>query len=447
MKKFSKVLAIGLSMTMLGTVLVGCGGSDKGPQPVKETETTTQQESGKTSEAEAAPVVEPVTLRTVSSFGGTDPSAPMYEAAIKSFQEANPHVTVEDQSAVADEPWKSMVQTDFAAGNEPDVIFYFTDVNSKTIVEQGKVVSIDEIRKVYPDYASNIYPAAIKGAAYTDGVTYGVPVRGYYEGIYCNKDLFEANGLDLPTDWGKLETAVKTFASKGITPIAAALGHIPHYWIEHFILAEGGVKDHSNRNITEVRDTWVNGLTHFKEFGDMGAFPVDTAVAQHDIVTQTFADKKAAMFIDGSWALDKFDPETTTIMPIPDAGKGKKDPTEIIAGFSQGFFITKKAWDDPAKRDAAVKFVEHMTTTPMVKEFVVTAGGAAPAADIGPIKGLSPLSLQGTAMAGAAKSSDVAIDAWLAKPAWDYLTSKVPGIAAGKDDPAKVVDEVIKLNQ
>ncbi|MFQ9696360.1 MAG: ABC transporter substrate-binding protein, partial [Zhenhengia sp.] len=142
--------------------------------------------------------------------------------------------------------------TDFSAGNEPDVIQFFTDVNSKTLVEQNKVVSIEEIRSEYPDYASNINPAAMDSAKCYDGKQYAVPTHGYYEGIFCNKDLFEANGIELPTDWAKLEAAITGFAEKGITPIAAALGHIPHYWIEHLILAEGCVQDHSNRDVVVV---------------------------------------------------------------------------------------------------------------------------------------------------------------------------------------------------
>ena len=54
-----------------------------------------------------------------------------------------------------------------------------------------------------------------------------------------------------------------------------------------------------------------------------------------------------------------------------------------------GYFITKKAWDDPAKREAAVKFVEHMTSDEVLSTFVTTEvtalkNGASPA-------GLNPL--------------------------------------------------------
>ncbi|MGL4737131.1 MAG: ABC transporter substrate-binding protein [Cellulosilyticaceae bacterium] len=443
MKKFSKVLALGLAATMLGGVFVGCAKDEPTPEP---TQTTDKTETPATETPATETPAAPVTLNTVSMFGGTDPMAEIYQSSVKTFMEANPNVTVQDQSATADDAWKSSVLTDFAAGNEPDVIFFFTDVNSKTLVEQNKVVSIDEIKAKYPDYASNILPGAMTSAACTDGKQYAIPVRGYYEGIFCNKDLFEANGLELPTTWDNLTAAIKGFKEKGITPIAAALGHIPNYWIEHFILAEGGVAGHSNKDVAAVKDIWVKGLSHFKEFNDMGAFPADTAVAQHEIVSAAFADKKAGMFLDGNWAIGNMkDQDNTVILPIPPAPGSPKDPTEIIAGFSSGYYITRKAWDDPAKQAAAVAFVQHMTTSDLIGQFVVEAGGGAPAAQV-TISGLSALGTQGSQMAGEAKASDGAIDGWLAKPAWDYLLGKVPGIAAGKEDPATVVDEVIKLN-
>ncbi|MGL6173909.1 MAG: ABC transporter substrate-binding protein [Cellulosilyticaceae bacterium] len=452
MKKFSKVIALGVTATMMGSLFVGCSSTDQttsAPAAEKQAEATPEkkEEPAKEEPAKEEPKVENVTIKTVSMFGGTDPMAGIYKESVDKFMAANPNVKVEDSSATADEQWKSNVLTDFAAGNEPDVIFFFTDVNSKTLVEQGKVVSIEEIRKEYPDYASNILPAALDSAKCVDGNQYAVPVRGYYEGIFCNKDLFDKYNLELPTTWENLEKAITTFSENNVTPIAAALSHIPHYLIEHFILAEGGVAEHSNQDIAAVKDTWVNGLTLFKTFNDMGAFPKDAATTKHEIVQTQFANKEAAMFIDGNWAIGNMtDQENTVLVPFPGVGNGKKDPSEIIGGFSSGYYITKKAWDDPAKRDAAVKFVESMTTTELIKGFVSAAGGGSAAADIGVIDGFTPLAISGSDMAVKATAVDAAIDSWLNKAAWDYLLSKAPGIAAGKEQPTAVVDEVIRIH-
>jgi len=186
--------------------------------------------------------------------------------------------------------------------------------------------------------------------------------------------------------------------------------------------------------------------TNFKTFADMGAFPIDTATSKHELQQQAFNDGKAGMFFDGNWVIEGItDKDNTVIVPMPGTGNGKKDPSDLIAGFSSGYYITKKAWDDPAKRDAAVKFVEHMTTTDLIKQFVVAASGGAPAADIGAVEGLNKLAAAGAKMAGEAKQCDSAIDGWLSKAAWDYLLGKVPVIAIGKEDAAAVVDKIIEI--
>ena len=97
-----------------------------------------------------------------------------------------------------------------------------------------------------------------------------------------------------------------------------------------------------------------------------------------------FTEGKAAFLIDGSWKvggivgacqsdpndpatldsakLDKFD---VTYVP----GKGDRKATDLVGGLSSGYFITRKAWDDPVKRDAAVSFVEYLTSDEMVPKF------------------------------------------------------------------------------
>lgn len=443
MKKFSKVLALGLATTMLGGVFVGCTKQEDPKPPVTDNKT-----DNKTDDKPADKPAEPVTLRTVSMFGGTDPNAVTYDKLQKEFTDANGHITLQDESATSDETWKASVITDFSAGNEPDVIQYFTDISADPIIEQGKVVSIDEIRKEFPNYASNISNAALTAARNSDGVSYAVPTHGFYEALYVNEDLFNEHGIDLPTDWAKFEAAVEKFSALGITPISVALGDIPHYWIEHLILAEGGVADHGNRDIASVRDSWVNGLNYFNTLGQKGAFPIDTASTKNDIVQTAFINGEAAMFLDGSWAVGALQENPGIIaMAVPGTGNGKNDGRQFVSGFSVGFYITQKAWNDPAKREAAVKYVEYMTSTDAIAQYVTVAGGGAPAADVGELDGLSKLGQSGSAVVGGASAVNMPIDSWLSKPAWDFLRQNVPLIAAGQVDAGEVVDEVIRLNE
>ena len=92
MKKFSKVLALGLAAAMLGGVFVGCSQEPATPAEEKPAvEKSAEEKTGEEKPVEEA--AKPVTLRVVSQFGGTDPNAVTFENHIKKFQEANSHVT------------------------------------------------------------------------------------------------------------------------------------------------------------------------------------------------------------------------------------------------------------------------------------------------------------------------------------------------------------------
>lgn len=63
-----------------------------------------------------------IVLKTVSMFGGTTPGAKVYQDINEKFMKEHENVTIEDDSQICDEEWKTKVAVSFAVGNEPDVI-------------------------------------------------------------------------------------------------------------------------------------------------------------------------------------------------------------------------------------------------------------------------------------------------------------------------------------
>jgi raffinose/stachyose/melibiose transport system substrate-binding protein len=326
------------------------------------------------------------------------------------------------------------------------VAFYFTGPDAKQLIDNKKVVSVEDIKAQYPDYAKNISEAAMGFMKEFDGKHYAVPIRGYYEGLFCNKDLFDKYSLELPADWSKLEAAVKKFSAEGVIPFAVSFSDVPHYFIEHLILAEGGVPEHSVNPKDTYPASWVKGLSYFKTLKDMGAFPKDVNATKNDITSNLFYDKKAAMIIDGSWFIGGLkDPENTVVMPMPPTPGGKKDPTDIIGGFSSGFYISTVAWNDPDKRDACANLVMHMTSKDAIAAFAKVAGS--PAADVPAPADMSSVMKAGIEMGGKAKGIDSPIDSRLNKEAWTYFVSQIGALADGETTPEKLLDEVVLRNK
>ena len=161
-----------------------------------------------------------------------------------------------------------------------------------------------------------------------------------------------------------------------------------------------------------------------------------------------FGDGEAAFLIDGSWKVghfvenyaDTLDDYVVSYVP----GKGDRSASEAIGGISMGYFITRKAWDDPAKREAAVAFVSHLTSDEVLSTFVTTevtalVNGAKPS-------GLNALQ-QSAADANASITGVVgAVQDTITGEAKGDLFANIQNVVTGKMTAEEAVESAIKLN-
>ena len=302
----------------------------------------------------ASALAEGVTLRTVSCFAGEDAAAIAYVELLKAYEEQTGD-TVEDASATSDESWKARVLSDFAVGNEPDVLFFFAcSADSAPILR--RTVPIAEINAAYPE----LRLAESEVLREPDGEIYAIPARPYYEGLFVNTDLFERYRLPLPDTWAHLEEAVAGFRAAGIVPIAVSLSDIPHYLAECAVLSCATPEEYAARpaRFEDVPQSWLDGMARIRRLYELGAFPEDVLNTSEDAASQLFRDKRAAMQFDGSWfanTLPESAMDTTAVLPVPSGGRA------VIGGVSMGFYLTRRAWDDPTRRDAAVGLLAWLT--------------------------------------------------------------------------------------
>ena len=121
----------------------------------------------------------------------------------------------------------------------------------------------------------------------------------------------------------------------------------------------------------------------------------------------------------------------------------KREDT-YIGGISMGYFITRKAWNDPQKRAAAVEFVSQLTSDETLSTFVKTEftalkSGAVP-------ENLNSLE-QSAADCNAALTGVVgAVQDRMSAAAKDYLFTNIRRIVTGKITPEKAIEAALKLN-
>lgn len=403
------------------------------------------------------PAKEPVMLNVVTSYGGDDGNRKNFEAAVKSYEEATGN-KVNDGSATSNEEWKAKVLTDFETGSEPDVLFFFTNADAEPFISAGKVVSIDEIRAEYPDYAANMKDSMM--AVASDGKQYAVPSSGYWENMFVNKSVLDACGIEVPGPdytWDQFLADCQTILDNGYTPIACSLVEVPHYWFEFAVMNNGSLAnqlevptvDADGKLVDDAAaQKWIAALNDLKELYELGYFPKNTLTATDAETVAMFGDGEAAFLIDGSWKVghfvenyaDTLDDYVVSYVP----GKGDRSASEAIGGISMGYFITRKAWDDPAKREAAVEFVSHLTSDEVLSTFVTTevtalVNGAKPS-------GLNALQ-QSAADANASITGVVgAVQDTITGEAKGDLFANIQNVVTGKMTAEEAVESAIKLN-
>lgn len=462
MKK--RVLALVLASAMVFS-LAACGSKETGSdQPTEQTEA--EAEDGTEAEApeEAEEVVtSPVELNVTTTFAGEDGNAQNFKSAVEAWC-AETGNTVADSSATSDETFKTRVVTDFETGSEPDVLFFFNGADANSFIEAGKVVSIDDIRAEYPEYASNMNDDLIADSL-VDGKKYAVPVNGYWEAMFVNTEVLDAAGVAVPGadyTWDQFLEDCQKIKDAGYTPIACALGNIPHYWWEFAIFNHTSPETHvqvPESVDSEQGQAWVAGMEDIKALYEAGYFPDNTLSATDDETFAMFTEGKAAFLIDGSWKVGgivsacQSDPEDASTLDteklakfdvtyVP--GQGDRKATDLIGGLSMGYYITTKAWEDPDKRAAAVSFVEYMTSDDIVPVFAQHTASAlknAPAVDE---SAFNPLQVKAMAMMSGVTSLTGAVQDIFQGDCRVSTFDGMPEIVTGKVSAVDAVEEGIE---
>ena len=441
-----KTITLLLVLVMVLAVFAGCTPLPADtPDPGQETAETPKDVE--TPEEPAAPVK----ITVVTSYGGDDGNRGNYEAAVAGY-EAETGNTVLDASATSNEEWKAKVMADFETGTEPDVLFYFLGVDANAIVKADKVVSLEEIREVYPDYASNMKEEMLVPSP-ADNVVYGVPSSGFWESMFVNTKVLEAAGVEVPGanyTWDQFLADCEKIKDAGFTPVAVSLQEVPHYWFEFTVYNNGNTANHLDMPANETDaagQKWASGFEDLKQLYDLGYLPGNTLTATDAETVQLVAEGEAAFLIDGSWKVGYFvencaeNLEDFVLTYVP--GKGERKATDIIGGISMGYYITRQAWEDETKRDAVVKFVQYMTRDDVLSTFVTTEvtalkNGATPS-------GLNTIQQSAADMCGGVTSIVGPVQDSLSPEARADLFANVKNIVTGKMTAGEAIKSALTI--
>jgi raffinose/stachyose/melibiose transport system substrate-binding protein len=438
MKKSTKIITAMLMLVAMVTMVVGCGSQASDNSKAQTEKKNEKKVEEKKEEKKEDKKEEAQEIRVVTYFTGQDAWAGPFQEAVKLFEEKYPNIKVKDESTPTQgEALRTKVRTDFASGNEPDVCMFFTGVDTIPLLESGKVVPWDEYLEADKEWAKNFAPAAMKSVEY-EGKVYALPYIGFYEGLMCNKDLFDKYNIKIPTNYDELLTAIEEFKKNDIIPLATGFVD-PRYLWECITLSVGGQEGHLNA----YDSSWVDSLNIIKELYEKEAFPKDCMTLTDEACRQLFNDKKAAMILNGSWVTGGCkDQENTFVTYTPVMKNAKGDYKDIVSGFGSGWYMSKELNDK--KNDAPLKFIKFMTSPETMGLFEKIGGvPAVKCKSSAP----TPAKESGYAMVNGAKSTSIPTDGFLTPDAFNTINEGIAYVVTGKKTPEQLLEESKKLNK
>lgn len=292
-----------------------------------------------------AAVVAALALAGCSSSGGQDgPTTLNYtiwdqnqEPALREvadeFEAQNPNVDVEITVIPSKDYW-TKIQTQMSAGTGPDV-FWVNGPNFQLYASNGQLASLDDTGIEAGDY-----PESLVDLYTYDGSLYGAPKDFDTIGVFYNKALFDAAGLDYPAagwTWADFQNAAQKISdpANGVYGTAAApYGQMTYY---NTILQAGG-EVISEDGTTSGYDTpeAAEGVQFWADLIANGSSPTLQQLTD-TWPGDTFSSGKMGMFLDGSWAAGTYSSaeaiaDVIGVAPLPIGPTGES--TSVVHGLA-----------------------------------------------------------------------------------------------------------------
>ena len=211
-------------------------------------------------------------LRSFSTLGSEEDAA-AYSAVLAEYSKTHKNVVINDTSTTKAGSYKlelSLASTYRGAGT-PDVIYYSAIDDMSDLCDF--FVTVDEIRKDYPKFASHISEAAINSVAASDGKRYCIPVRGEWRGIVVNAAMFRKSSLKIPEKWDDIIRAAHHFENNKKVSLFANNLDESSSLIEYMVRSLGGMKSVRSAINGSPDENWSTVLDAIEALDELNAFP------------------------------------------------------------------------------------------------------------------------------------------------------------------------------
>lgn len=381
--KLKKWMAILLTIVMSVGLLGGCGNSGGGDKASEQPDL--QSANGNQEEA--------VTIRILTRIAGTSNQVGIFNQILDEFKDKHPEVTIVDDSQSDESAFNNLMAADIASGSLANIFRIQGVANLADYIDNGLLLDVSEYLKADKDWGSGFTEGSLSyfNVPGHEG-TYAIPMESGVIGIYYNKALFQAAGIDkFPETWSELLTAIEKLKATGVIPIAMGAqssymaGHL-HDQIFYKWVGTDAAKLLGSREKKWTDEDVVQSLQYVKDLVDAGAFDKSAAGLTDDIALSQFQQGEAAMVITGPWNITNFSDETKTPVakdidvanfPYFDEKPELKNENMQTLGC---YMINGKL--EGREKELTVELIKMLTNKDAAKRFAEEAGVLIPRSDI-----------------------------------------------------------------
>jgi raffinose/stachyose/melibiose transport system substrate-binding protein len=270
---------------------------------------------------------------------------------------------------------------------------------------------------------------------------FGVPNYSEYAMVYYNKDLFDKNGVSVPTTLDELTAAMDTFVQKGVTPLSLGAKEYPAQqifyqlalskadtdWVKAFQQYDGEVNFHD--------DAWVYGAETMESWVKKGYIDKNSTSVDAEGMGLAFMDGKFPMMISGSWWYGRVQSTVKAFEWDSFLFPG----SDLTLGSSGNLWVVP---ENSPNKELAYDFID-ITMKPEIQALLGNSGGVPVAADPSEITDEKSKKLVENYQTLVERDGLAYYPDWPAPGYYDVLVSAVQKLISGSVNAHAMLDELV----
>jgi multiple sugar transport system substrate-binding protein len=224
-----------------------------------------------------------------------------FEAMIADFEAANPEIHVVLQN-FDHEGYKTAIRN-FLTTDSPDLANWYAGNRMAPFVAAGQ---FQDVSDVWEANGLSDSLASAKASMTIDGKQWGVPYTYYQWGIYYNKDVYKAAGVEVPKTWDEFVANCEKFKAAGVDCLTTGTSALwPGAGIFDYIdLRTNGYEFHMDLTAGKIAWTDDRVKAAFAELGKVQPYiTANHAAIDWQDAAALLAQGKAANYVMGNFAV------------------------------------------------------------------------------------------------------------------------------------------------